>query len=70
MLNYFYARKINADTEVWLAISSPYNLGKPLLIMNNDTTTLENSLPFIGTDKIEEIPKVISERNNLNQVIL
>ena len=52
------------------ATSSPYNLGKPLLIMNNDTTTLENSLPFIGTDKIEEIPKVISERNNLNQVIL
>jgi len=45
-------------------------LGKPLLIMNNDTTTSENSIPFIGTDKIEEIPKVISERNNLNQVIL
>ena len=47
------------------ATSSPYNLGKPLLIMNNDTTTSENSLPFIGTDKIEEIPEVISERNSL-----
>ena len=50
--------------------SSPYNLGKPLLIMNNNTTTSENSIPFISTDKIEVIPKVISERNNLNQVIL